>query len=168
MFDGATFFSVWYWVCVAAFWSLASYFTHGVPNDLLHRARRLGGEDARIFDLVARRSLARIDLGLRRGGVAGAAMSGFMLAVVGVFAFVAHQEMAQGLFAMMAPALWLVGLSFREARALHAEQPDLPTLMRRFVIRRRINIAVGMIAVFVTVAAFAWKHHDRIFLFSWH
>lgn len=168
MFDTTTFFSVWYWVCVAVFWSLASHFTHGVSYDVLSRAQRLGGEDARIFDLLARRSLARIDLGLRKAGVYGAALTGFVLAVVGVFAFVAHHEVAQGVFAMLAPAAWLMALSFREARSLHAAQPDLPTLLRRFVLRRRLNQSFGMFAVFVTVFAFAWKHQDRIFLFSHH
>lgn len=168
MFDTTTFFSVWYWICVAIFWSLASHFTHGVPYDVVSRAQRLGGEDARIFDLLARRSLARIDLGLRRVGILGAALVGFVLAVVGVFAFVAGQELAQGVFAMMAPAAWLMALSFREAQALHAAQPDLPTLLRRFVLRRRLNQTFGIVAVFVTVFAFAWKHQDRIFLFSYH
>jgi hypothetical protein len=69
---------------------------------------------------------------------------------------------------MFAPAAWLMALSFREARALHAAQPDLPTLLRSFVLRRRLNQTIGMFAVFVTVFAFVWKHQDRIFLFSYH
>ncbi len=167
MFDTTTtFFSVWYWLLTAVFWSLASHFTHNVPHDIASRAARLGGEDARIFDLLARRSLARIDAAVSRHGAWGAALAGFVLAALGVLAFGARLEMAQGLFAMVGPAAVLAALSVREARELHALQPPPDELLRRFESRRRVNQAGGMTAIFLTVLLFSIKHADRIFFYT--
>lgn len=165
MFDTTTFFSIWYWLATALFWSMASHFTHGVPYDALSRAQRLGGEDARIFDVYARRCLERIELGITRFGMPAAAAAGFLLAALVVLSVAARMEIALGLLLILAPAALLLVLSLREARALHRGQPEPDMLLNAFLRRRRVNQTIGMFAVLITVIVFSARHQDRINLY---
>ena len=49
MVDMRSFSSLWFWMAIAVYWSLSSHWVLGVPQDMIHRARRIGG--AAVADL---------------------------------------------------------------------------------------------------------------------
>jgi hypothetical protein len=166
-FEDETFFSVWYWALTAVFWAIATHFTHGVPADVTRRAARLGGEDAEIFDRLARRMLALQAAGLRRWGAPAAALAGFGLAALAVAGFLGGREWAAGLFLLLGPAAAMSALSLAEAARL-AARPDLdtPALLTVWLRRRAANQLFGALAVAVAAIALALMNAGRIALFS--
>ena len=166
MFEQVTFFSVWYWLLTAVFWSMFSYFTFGVPFDIIRRAAVLGGEDAELCDRLTRRNLQRIDQGVESYGVYVAAILGFLFSALVVSAFVIGSEVAQGLFFMLAPAGVGFLLSLRHGRRIL--QAELrPKELRAAVMRqRRTNQFIGAIGVIICAIFFALKHSDRIQFFA--
>lgn len=165
-FDDTTFFSIWYWLLTAVFWSLASHFTHGVPYDVLRRAQRHGGEDAEIADRLMRRMIVLVDHGAARWGVWGAAAAGFLLAALAVAGTLGDSEAATGLFLLFAPAAAIFGIQLAEARRIAPHLHEIPyeDLLAGFLRRRTANQVGGMLAVFLAVGLLTWLNQDRILL----
>ena len=163
-FDDHAFFSVWYWLLTAVFWSMATFFTHGVPWDLLRRALRHGGEEAEICDRYARACLIRIDAGVARWGAVSGALAGFVLAAMAVMGLVARSELALGLLMMLGPASLLFALQCAEARRLvpHLPQIDPQQLLELLLRRRASNRLWGMFAITLSVGLLGWLNLDRI------
>lgn len=169
IFDDTAFFSVWYWLLTAVFWSLASHFTHGVPYDVLRRAQRHGGEDAEIADRLMRRMIQLIDEGAARWGLAGAALAGFLLAALAVAGGLGGSELATGLFLLLAPAAGIFALQLAEARRIAPHLHEIPheDLLAGFLRRRFANQVGGMFAVFLAVALLTWMNRDHILLHAY-
>ena len=167
LLDTTTFLSIWYWLLMAVFWAMATHFTHGVPYDVLWRAARYGGEDADICDRLTRRMLARIEAGVRRWGLAGAAVGGFTLAVLSVLS-AAGSQVALGLLTILAPAVGMLALSVAEAvRLVRNAEPVSPEALRAILFRRRwANQFAGVLAVAASGAALVLTHRDSIALFQ--
>ncbi|MDF2234572.1 hypothetical protein P2H44_18585 [Albimonas sp. CAU 1670] len=163
-FDDATFFSVWYWALTAVFWSMASYFTHGVPWDMLRRALREGGEDAYLCDAYARRMILRIDAFAHRWGAATGATVGFLLAMLATLGFLARSELALGLLMLAGPAALMVAAQAAEARRIapRLHEIDVEPLLAALYRRRAANRLAGMAAVVVSVAVLGYLNVDRI------
>ena len=155
-FDDTAFFSIWYWLLTAVFWSMGSYFTHGVPWDMLRRALREGGEEAEACDRYARVMILRIDAWLNAWGAAAGALAGFALAALAVMAFVARSELALGLLMLAAQGAEARRIAPR-LHEIHVE-PLLIALYRR----RVANRMTGMAAVVVSVAVLGYLNLDRI------
>ncbi len=152
-----TFLSVWYWVFAALFWSAVCNSTFGAPNDLLSRAAR-GGEDARLFDRLARRNLERFSTALRRRAPWGAAIGGFALTLLGALAWRTGSEAALGLLVIVAPAaalsLW-GGIALLRA----ADAPPEPEALRQLFQRARFAAAGAAAAsMLAAVAVAGWRH----------
>jgi peptidoglycan/LPS O-acetylase OafA/YrhL len=162
-FDDDAFFSIWYWLLTAVFWSTATHFTHGVPADLIRRAARLGGEDAEIFERLARRSAELQAEGLRRWGAAGAALGGFALAALAVAGFAGGRDWAAGLFLLAGPGAAMWALSLNEAARV-AARPDLDrdTLLEVWQRRRAANVIFGALSAGVAAMALALRERDRL------
>ncbi len=166
MFEQTTFFSLWYWLLTAVFWSMYSYFTFGVPFDMIRRAAVHGGEDAELCDRITRLSLKRIDRGVEKYGVVVAAALGFVFSALAVLAFVVGSEVAQGLFFMLAPA-GVGGLfSLRHGRKLLERNPAPEELRAAVMRQRRTNQFVGTIGIIICAVFFTVKYTDRIQLFT--
>lgn len=171
--DLSTFFSVWYWIALAGFWSALTHWTHGVPAGVMLRAARdwhgsEGGEAAALCDAMTRDALARTARGLARWGVAGAAGGVFGLTVLAMAGLWAGWEPAAGVFAAALPAVAMAAAQYAEAARLAAAPPPPRELLRVLFRRRWINqvFAFGGIALAVTL--FALRHWDRlVFLGGW-
>ena len=126
-FDGA----LWFWIAAAAVWWRVCAATLGVPNDLMLRALR-DSEDAALFERLARRNVATAAAGARRGGVAAAALAGFMLTFLAAYAWLARSGAAAGGFVILGPLTLHAVWTARAALALDGAQPDADALLRRF------------------------------------
>jgi hypothetical protein len=166
MFEQVTFFSVWYWLLTAVFWSMFSYFTFGVPFDIIRRATVLGGEDAELCDRLTRRNLQRIDQGVESYGVYVAAILGFLFSTLLVSAFVVGSEVAQGLFFMLAPAGIGFFFSLRNGRRILKSELQPEELRAAVMRQRRTNQFIGAVGVIVCAIFFALKYSDRIVFLS--
>ncbi|MEO0680204.1 MAG: hypothetical protein AAF192_07295 [Pseudomonadota bacterium] len=162
--DASTLLSPWYWVFTAAFWAASTYFSHGVPFDLMRRASKLGGEDAELCDRLARRMLAQIEERMAAGGHAAAALAGFALAALATAAFAGGAEWALGLLLLLGPFAVTAAFSLIEARRIHAsldriEPERLLTLLWH---RRWANQFAAAMAVAVAVSVMTVLHRDRL------
>ncbi len=166
MFEQTTFFSVWYWLLTAVFWSMYSYFTFGVPFDMIRRAAVHGGEDAELCDRITRLSLKRIDRGVEKYGVAVAGVPGFLFSALCVSAFLIGSEFAQGLFFLLAPA-GVGGLfSLQHGRRLLAADPAPEELRAAVMRQRRTNQFVGTVGIIICAVFYTVKYTDRIQFFT--
>lgn len=168
IFEDETFFSPWYWASVALFWAMATHFSHGVPYDVMRRAERFGGEDAALCDRLARRMLQRIDEGVARWGVPGAAAAAFALGALLTAALGARWEPAWGLLGIALPAAVMLGLSLAEGvRLARADPPPAPDRLLALLFRRRwANQFVAGCGIAFAAALFVLLHQDRIALRS--
>lgn len=145
-----SFSNIWYWLVVAALWSIASNRIIGVPWDMVISARRQGGQA-----LLDAEGLAHIHARrwIQTGGRSGLMILGLtagLLSALAVWGFIHGIEFAQGLFLLLAP-LTLVGLlSFRTASAIASEDIHGEALFRRLNRHRMVVQGIALLAIFVT------------------
>ena len=165
-FDDTAFFSIWYWLLTAVFWSMGSYFTHGVPWDMLRRGLVHGGEEADVCDRYARVMILRADAWIHRWGAAAGGLAGFALAALAVMGFVARSELALGLLMLLAPAAGMLAAQGAEARRIapRLHEIHVEPLLLALYRRRAANRLTGMAAVVVAVAVLGYLNMDRIVL----
>ncbi len=163
-FDDTAFFSVWYWLLTAVFWSVGSYFSHGVPWDMLRRALIHGGEEADACDRYARVMILRTDAWMARWGVLAGAGVGFALAALAVMGFVARSELALGLLLLLAPAAGMLAVQGAEARRIapRLHEIHIEPLLIALHRRRAANQLAGMASALVAVAVLGFLNMDRI------
>lgn len=168
VFDTTAFFSVWYWLLTACFWSGMTHFTHGVPYDVLRRAARHGGEDAELCDRLSRRALMREAEGVHRSGPVGAALGGFLLAALAVWGLVGGSDLGLGLFLLAAPATLMIAVTLGEAvRAAPLLDRVTPEILLEAMFRRRqANRFGSLLAVAFAISVLAWRSWDRIALLA--
>lgn len=156
--DLRSFSSLWYWIGLAVMWSSASHWVLGVPNDIIQRARRNGGQaEADLADLL------RINVGrlLWIAQVSGAwilAFAFFVLTFLGLLGFYYRLEFAQAVFLLVAPMVVVGSMSLRTARRIAAEGITVPGIYRRLVVHRVAVQAVGVVAIFITSMWGMWHN----------
>lgn len=145
-----TFSNIWYWLAVAVTWATVSHWIIGVPFDMIHAARRQGGQA--MLDLEN-----LVDINLRRlGQVAGipgqvlTGMAAFFVTSAALLGFVYGVELAQGLFCLSLPLTLVAALTWRACRRMLAQQPAGDTLVRTLLILRFWIQVVAMTAIFFT------------------
>ncbi|MEX2520296.1 MAG: hypothetical protein WD969_13300 [Paracoccaceae bacterium] len=131
MLSHATFLSPWYWVFAALFWGVICNTTFGAPNELLLRAAR-GGDDAALFERLARRNIILFAQRIRRRAPVAGALAAFVLALLVTVTARTGSEATLGVLVLFAPAALLSiwgGLTIvRMAERL----PDAPGVRRIF------------------------------------
>lgn len=149
--DTRSFSSIWYWIIVAITWSTATTWVMGVPSDMIHRARREGGQAAvDVTDMVRifvnrQRSIAAM------AGLWLAGLGCFLLTVLLTLGFFYGVEMAQAIFLIALPLTFVGAMTTSNVGLIAATDPqgeDLFTLLLR---QRLWTQAIGMVAIFVTV-----------------
>jgi hypothetical protein len=156
--DLRSFSSLWYWIGLAVMWSSASHWVLGVPNDIIQRARRNGGQTE--ADLA---TLLHINVGrlLWIAQVSGAwilAFAFFVLTVLALLGFYYKLEFAQAVFLLVAPMAIVGAMSLRTARRIAAEGIVMPAIYRRLVMHRVSVQAVGVVAIFITSMWGMWHN----------
>ncbi len=150
MVDMRSFSSLWFWLAVAVYWSLSSHWVLGVPQDMIHRARRLGGEAVHDLETIVRINSQRILFYAREAHVALIAASAFLLTVLLLLGFAYDIEFAQALLFFFVPAVIQALLAIRSSRLIEAGEGRGEALFRRLFRHRITTQMLGMVAIFVT------------------
>lgn len=156
--DLRSFSNLWFWIALAAIWSLASHWIIGVPYDLILRGRRHGGDaDADVHALV-RININRLLYIARVAGVWIVAFAMFILTALVMLAVWYRMEFAQAVLSLMLPMMVVGLLNLRMARRIEAEGTAGPALYRR-LFRHRLSIqAIGMVTILVTSMWGMWTN----------
>lgn len=148
--DFRSFSNLWFWIALAAIWSMASHYVLGVPFDLVARAQRRGGEALQDLEDIARVNITRILEYGRAAGLFMAALGGFVFASLAVLAIGYGLEFAQALLLILAPMALLAILSFRTCLAIEAANPEIDELIT-WLKRHRLRVQlIGVISIFIT------------------
>jgi hypothetical protein len=156
--DTRSFSSLWYWIGVAVIWSTASHWVIGVPNDMIVRARRSGGEAERNLQEMIRINVDRLLWIAQVSGVWILGMGFFLLTVLAMLGFYYHLELAQAVFLLMAPMMIVGSMNLRTARRFAADGTDPPGLYRRLTLHRVTVQVIGVISIFITSMWGMWHN----------
>lgn len=153
-FDLRSFSSLWYWLSLAAIWSMAAHWGLGVPYDQVRRARRRGGAVAEDLHELVRLNVARILWLVSGHEVALTALGSFMLSSLVVIGFGFGIEFFQAVALILVPLSVVGALSLVRARqiaALIAAGRSSPDEVIRQLRRHRLYVRlIGTLALLVT------------------
>jgi hypothetical protein len=158
----ASFQSVWYWLLSLVLWTQVCHRILGVPHDMIRRACRQPGIDARV-DQLAHIGAERV-AGLHdRAGVPLAALAGFALAALFTVGFVYRVEVAQAAFMLAFPlaGVWLGTLRLALRLRRHGARG---AALRRALLRRRLWNRVIAVVALLAAALVGLAHHPRLLL----
>jgi len=148
--DMRSFSNLWYWIGLAVVWSSASYFVLGVPNDMIVRARREGGQALEDVEVMLQINARRI-LGLARtSGLVVLGFVFFLLTSLVLMAFWYRVEFAQAVLFMGGPMVLVGALRLSLAAIVESQAPTGEELFRLVRRHRLIMQFIGLFAIFVT------------------
>jgi len=150
LIDMRSFSNLWFWIALAVVWSTTSHWVLGVPYDMVHRARRYGGQAEEDLELITRVNVNRL---LYIGRVSGIWLLGivcFLLSGLAVLGFWYGVEFAQAVFLLGFPMSLVGALSFRTARRIDADQSAGEALRKRLTRHRIVTQLIGTVSIFVT------------------
>ena len=158
LIDLRTFSNVWYWLAVAVTWSTVCHWIIGVPFDLIHRARRNGGQAAQDLELIVDINVRRLMTISDMAGIWLTGLFGFVLAGLASMGFYYGFELAQGFFFLALPLGFVGMITMRRSRYYAVKRPSGKALAQDLMkLRFWIQVlAVG--AIFVT-AMFGMYHN---------
>lgn len=150
MIDLRSFSNLWYWIALAVMWSTASHWILGVPFDMVHRARKNGGQSAEDLEDLVRINVNRMLYVVQMAGLWILAIACFVLSSLATLGFGLGVEFAQAVFLLLFPmaAVGLVNLA--TARSIRLNEPQGDVLYRRLATCRFAIQIIGMISIFVT------------------
>ena len=150
LIDMRSFSNLWFWIALAVVWSSASHWVLGVPFDMVHRARRHGGQAEIDLEDITRVNVNRL---LFIGRVSGLWILGFacfFLTGLATLGFYYKIEFAQALFLLGFP-MSLVGLlSLSTARLIEQENAKADLICKRLGRHRIYTQMIGTVSIFVT------------------
>ena len=160
-----SFSNLWYWIGLAVLWSSVSHWILGVPNDMIQRARKYGGEAQTDLEDLVRINCNRL---LYISNVSGLWLLGFacfFLTGLAIMGFYYGVEIAQAVFLLAFPMSIVGILNVSTARLIQEEQA-IGDRLRSLLGRHRIYLQIiGMVAIFVTALwGMAYNMRDLIFL----
>lgn len=144
LIDFRTFSNIWYWLAVMVTWAVATHWVIGVPFDMVVRARRQGGQAAQDLDILVAINLRRL---LTLSGTPAVILVGigaFVVTAAAMLGFVYGLELAQGLFCLAFPLVFVAFLTWRSCQRLALDQPTGPALIRALV---RLRFWIQLIAI---------------------
>ena len=144
LIDFRTFSNIWYWLAVMVTWAVVSHWVIGVPFDMVVRARRQGGQAAQDLDILVAINLRRL---LTLSGTPAVILVGigaFVVTAAAMLGFVYGLELAQGLFCLVFPLVFVAVLTWRSCQRLALDQQTGPALIRALV---RLRFWIQLIAI---------------------
>lgn len=139
-----TFSNIWYWLAVMVTWAVATHWVIGVPFNMVVRARRQGGQAAQDLDILVAINLRRL---LTLSGTPAVILVGigaFVVTAAAMLGFVYGLELAQGLFCLAFPLVFVALLTWRSCQRLVLDQPTGPALIRALM---RLRFWIQLIAI---------------------
>lgn len=150
LIDMRSFSNLWFWIALAVFWSTASHWVLGVPYDMVHRARRQGGQAEVDLEDITRVNVNRLLYIARVSGLWLLGFACFLLTVLAVLGFWYAVEFAQALFLLGFPMSLVMALSIATARRIEAENTGGEPLRKRLTRHRLYTQMIGTVSIFVT------------------
>lgn len=150
LIDFRTFSNIWYWLAVMVTWAVATHWVIGVPFDMVVRARRQGGQAAQDLDILVAINLRRL---LTLSGTPAVILVGigaFVVTAAAMLGFVYGLELAQGLFCLAFPLVFVAFLTWRSCQRLALDQQTGPALIRALVRLRSWIQLIAITALFCT------------------
>jgi hypothetical protein len=163
--DMRSFSNLWYWIGLAVLWSSASHWILGVPNDMVQRARRNGGQAQTDLEDMVRINCNRLLYITNVSGLWLLGFACFFITGLGIMGFFYGVEIAQAVFLLAFPMSIVGVLNVSTARLIGQEQA-IGDRLRALMTRHRIFVQIiGMVAIFVTALwGMAYNLRDLIFL----
>ncbi|MDA0721647.1 MAG: hypothetical protein O2994_08190 [Proteobacteria bacterium] len=144
LIDFRTFSNIWYWLAVMVTWAVATHWVIGVPFNMVVRARRQGGQAAQDLDILVAINLRRLMTLSGTPAVILVGMGAFVVTAAAMLGFVYGLELAQGLFCLAFPLVFVALLTWRSCQRLVLDQPTGPALIRALV---RLRFWIQLIAI---------------------
>lgn len=150
LIDLRSFSNLWYWIALAVVWSSVSHWVLGVPFDMIHRARRNGGQAQTDLEDITRVNVSRMLYISRVSGLWILGFTCFALSGLAVLGFWYAVEFAQAVFLLGFP-MSLVGLlNLSTARLIESDGCMGELVGKRLARCRLYTQMIGMVSIFVT------------------
>ncbi|CUH88385.1 hypothetical protein PH5382_02321 [Phaeobacter sp. CECT 5382] len=150
MIDMRSFSNLWYWIALAVLWSTLSHRVLGVPFDMVHRARKHGGQSARDLADLVRININRLLFVVHSAGVWLLGFTCFILSVLATLGFVLQVEIAQSVFLLMFPLALVSLVNLYFAQNIAANEPTGEELYKAMTACRICIQLLGMVFIFAT------------------
>lgn len=144
LIDFRTFSNIWYWLGVMVTWAVATHWVIGVPFDMVVRARRQGGQAAQDLDILVAINLRRLMTLSGTPAVILVGMGAFVVTAAAMLGFVYGLELAQGLFCLAFPLVFVALLTQRSCQQFVQDQPTGPALIQALM---RLRFWIQLIAI---------------------
>lgn len=148
--DLRSFSNLWYWIGLAVIWSSASYFVLGVPNDMIVRARREGGQAQIDLELMLQINARRLLTIARSTGLIGLGVLSFVVTSLLILAVWYGVEFAQAVLFLVAPSALVAALRLSLASLIEEQVPTGEALFTQLRRHRFVVQLVGLATIFVT------------------
>ena len=163
--DMRSFSNLWFWIGLAVVWSSASHWVLGVPNDMIQRARRNGGDAEIDLEDLVRINCNRLVYISNISGLWLLAFVCFLLTGLGILGFFYWVEFAQAVFLLAFPMTLVGMLNVSTARLYQIEQSTGAALYKLLNRHRIFTQVIGMLAIFITALwGMFWNMRDLILL----
>jgi hypothetical protein len=150
LIDLRSFSNLWYWIALGVIWSSASHWVLGVPYDMVHRARREGGQALDDLEMIVRINTSRMLYFSRNQGPWLVGFVCFLVTTLALTGFAYDSEFAQAVLFLFIPLCILGYLSLRSAIKIEAGEGQGDALYHRLFWHRISVQFLGMVSIFIT------------------
>jgi hypothetical protein len=150
LIDLRSFSNLWYWIALGVIWSSASHWVLGVPYDMVHRAKREGGQALDDLETIVRINTSRMLYFSRSQGPWLVGFVCFLVTSLALTGFAYGSEFAQAVLFLFIPLCILGYLSLRSAIKIEGGEQEGEALFNRLFWHRITVQFLGMVAIFVT------------------
>jgi hypothetical protein len=158
LIDLRSFSNIWYWIVLVAVWSMATHWVLGVPQDVIARARRHGGQAAAELAVMLRVGIRRRMWVLAPFGHWLLGLAFFGMTVLVLLGFVYRIEFAQAAVLLLGPMVLVFALGQRLARRIMALPEDAPEVHALLANHRALVQAIGGLSIFLTTLWGMWQN----------
>lgn len=150
--DLSTFSSIWYWLAVAVTWGTVSHWILGVPFDMVLYSHRYGAQATEDLEKMVEINVRRLTSIMDTAGFWIVGLSAFLLAGLASMGFIYTLEIAQGIFLLGFPLIFVAMINLRLARQFQHHMPTGKALSSR-LFRVRIWIqSIAVVSIFLIAA----------------
>jgi hypothetical protein len=163
-FDLRSFSSLWFWLALAAVWTLASHRVMGVSSDMIRHARKYGGPAQADVEALVQIKAARLDRIFDESGVVIVGIVFFLLSSLAVLGFYFGVEIAQALSLILFPLTYVGLLGLGLARQVQADNITGVSLIRLLRWHRVKVQLIGLFSIFSTTMWGGWQNAQAVTL----
>ncbi|NNU80734.1 hypothetical protein HMH01_09825 [Halovulum dunhuangense] len=158
--DFGSFWTVWFWICHVATWSVLSHFALGVPFDMILEVNREKSEDgpwARATEALILAQVFRYTALGRRYGVVLTGVTAFLVTVLLTFSVMEQMELARALATILLPMTVIYATSLQTAFRIERRGLRGADLRGAVRFQRLVNQLIGLLAIMAAVALAIWE-----------